>query len=565
MSKTQLKRLIIKKFRALTNVEIEFGTHVTVICGKNGTSKSSILGVAAQIFSFEKDYTTNTPLNFQTVTGSPFKSLPAEHFRFSDRYDTPGSLDVEIELFDGYSNSDAGGNLQLSTRTTSGKKIARPILRNNTTTTEGNKSRNFTHPVIFLSLRRLQPISTRDYEICDFDYLNTVTNKRHFINLNNELLNKTSSHATGTSGSINSAVAYGDNYDHDSVSAGEDNAGQIILALMSFRKLQSEYSNYKGGLLLIDEADAGLFPAAQVKLIEILERECSQLSLQVVMTSHSPTLIEETYNLSQKYQRKFKTIYLSDTFGPVRSLHDISWLDIYADLHTTTLPNVGKYSPPKINVYFEDGEAQDMFKAIMYRDPTNKFISQIKDVSLGCANYIQLAKKQILEFSAKSVIVLDGDVSNTALPKSIITLPGTLPPDQLIFEFLFNLPSSDPIWINDIRFTRHVLSRISADIISALSISTSQINLKQLVASYRAGGTERNKSLRELFKNFYNDSDFQGFLNLKSGAKNPWKKWVSENQLICDPFRSAFKQHISFAMQRGFGVDTSTLKALSLL
>lgn len=56
MSKTLLKKLVIKKFRALNNVDIEFGTHVTVICGKNGTSKSSILGIAAQIFSFEKDY-----------------------------------------------------------------------------------------------------------------------------------------------------------------------------------------------------------------------------------------------------------------------------------------------------------------------------------------------------------------------------------------------------------------------------------------------------------------------------------------------------------------------------
>ena len=56
MSKTQLKKLIIEKFRALNNVEIEFGDHITVICGKNGTSKSSILGIAAQIFNFEKDY-----------------------------------------------------------------------------------------------------------------------------------------------------------------------------------------------------------------------------------------------------------------------------------------------------------------------------------------------------------------------------------------------------------------------------------------------------------------------------------------------------------------------------
>ena len=55
MTKTQLKKITIEKFRALKNVDIDFGDYVTVICGKNGTSKSSILGIAAQIFSFEND------------------------------------------------------------------------------------------------------------------------------------------------------------------------------------------------------------------------------------------------------------------------------------------------------------------------------------------------------------------------------------------------------------------------------------------------------------------------------------------------------------------------------
>ncbi|MDO9450543.1 MAG: AAA family ATPase, partial [Rugosibacter sp.] len=354
MSKTLLKKLVIRKFRALNNVEIEFGTHVTVICGKNGTSKSSILGIAAQIFSFEKDYLKNEKLQFQSITGSNFKSLPAEHFRFSDKYDVPGSLDVAVELFDGYTNSNANAELELSRRETVRGSVARPVVRKNTTAEKGKESRNFTHPVIFLSLKRLQPIASREYKVRDFDYLNS--HKQKFINLNNELLNKISSSATGTGGSINSAVAHAENYDQDSVSAGEDNVGQIILTLMSFRKLKEEYADYKGGLLLIDEADAGLFPAAQTKLLEILERECNDLKLQVIMTSHSPTLIERTYDLSQKYQHKFKTVYLSGTFGPVQAMHDISWPDIYSDLLTATVPTSDEISLPKINVYFEDKE-----------------------------------------------------------------------------------------------------------------------------------------------------------------------------------------------------------------
>ena len=102
MSKTQLKKLKIEKFRALDNVEIEFGDHITVVCGKNGTSKSSILGIAAQIFSFEKDYAKDGALSFRQIAGGTFKSQYSEHFRISEKYDGAGSMAINIELHDGY-------------------------------------------------------------------------------------------------------------------------------------------------------------------------------------------------------------------------------------------------------------------------------------------------------------------------------------------------------------------------------------------------------------------------------------------------------------------------------
>ncbi|MCV4777503.1 AAA family ATPase, partial [Escherichia coli] len=72
------------------------------------------------------------------------------------------------------------------------------------------------------------------------------------------------SSVTATKGTIDSMVVHGDNYDHQSVSVGEDNVGQLIQAIFSFKRLKETYSDYHGGILLIDEADAGLFPAAQL-------------------------------------------------------------------------------------------------------------------------------------------------------------------------------------------------------------------------------------------------------------------------------------------------------------
>ena len=553
--KTQLKKLIIEKFRALNNVEVEFGDAITVICGKNGTSKSSILGIAAQIFSFDKDYVKDEPISYKQITGLPFKSKYRDHFRISQTFDVPGSMKVSIELKDGYTNQDATARLELMTR----GDAPRAVVRNNSTATGGaNTSRNFTHPVIFLSLKRLYPITDRTYEIKDFDYLNN--HKQEFINLTNELLNRSSANAIGTGGTISSAVSYGDNYDQESVSAGEDNAGQIVLALMSFRKLKEEYADYKGGLLLIDEADAGLFPTAQINLLKILERECRDLNLQVIMTSHSPVLIEYAFEKSKQFRQRYKTIYLSDTYGDTQVQHDWSWAQINANLLATIIPLTKTINLPKINVYFEDGEASDFFAQIMFRQPIKKFTSPMNNITLGCSNYFNLIDHKIAEFSERSIICLDADQQLKAniKYKTIVLLPGHLPPDQLIFEHLYNLKANNPYWQNNSQFTRSVFTNLASEVISEFSITGDQVDIKEKVKQY-AG----NKRPREIFKRFYKNETIQYLCKLNNPS-NPWVNWISENPELVNEFLNKFKDTMCHVMQKGYSVDPAKLSTLNV-
>ena len=555
MSRTQLKKLAIEKFRALDNVEIEFGDHITVVCGKNGTSKSSILGIAAQIFSFEKDWVKDDALSFQQIAGGSFKSQYSEHFRISDKFDVPGSMTVNIELFDGYTDQAATAKLELMKR----GKSPRPVVRNNSTAT-GNTSRNFTHPVIFLSLKRLYPIADRDYKVNDFDYLQK--HKQDFIGLTNELLNRNSSLATGTEGTISSAVAHGDNYDQESVSTGEDNAGQIILALMSFRKLKEEYPDYKGGLLLIDEADAGLFPTAQVNLLKMLDRKCKSLNLQVVMTSHSPTLIEYAFEQSQKFRKKYKTVYLSNTFGNVQVIQDWSWAQISADINTKTIAASSGTSLPSVNVYFEDKEAADFFAALMARQPVKKFTTLMTGVTLGCGHYLSLIKSKVPEFSEKSVICLDADVAQQLKGKNLKTLvllPGSLPPDQLIFEHLYNLPASHDFWRNDLQFTRDVFTNCAAEVMREFAISGNNVDMKKCLSAYAGNNTPR-----EIFKRFYKDAGFQKLVTSGTKAHNPWKHWVENNPDASNAFLTKFKEAIHGVMKNGYAVDVAKLTVLEV-
>ncbi|MCB4787049.1 AAA family ATPase [Delftia sp. Lp-1] len=552
---TKLVSMDIIKFRGLNNINIDLANQVTLICGKNGTSKSSLLGIAAQIFSFEKDYQSGDDLGFETITGFPFKSLPSEHFRFSDKFDGPNSMAVNFKIFDAYSEEEYESSLELTTRSTAtGAKKARPVVRGNTSSqnTE-NTSRNYTHPVIFLSLKRLMPITMRRaYTPGNYDYLQD--NMAKFIALNNELLNKNSTVATGTIGTIKSAVAFGENYDQDSVSVGEDNAGQISLALMSFRKLRDEYPGYRGGLLLIDEADAGLFPAAQIKLIDMLHRECNDLGIQVILTSHSPSMIEHVHNLGQKYQRNFKTIYLTDTYGAISSRPDMTWQQIDADIHTKTIALRNDVSLPQVNVYFEDQEAVDFFDILMMRHPAKKILKTI-NVSLGCDNYIQLIKAKIPEFAVNSLIVLDADAKEKSSAYStIIALPGDLPPDQLIFEFLYNIDASFGIWKNEIQYTRKNFTSSASAIISTLGISTNQIKLKDHLKSYGKPSSEKKITLRKVFKDFYKSKDFQAFLKLKHKDVHPWKVWASFHQQDVEDFRNAVSQKVAQILKKSYGI-----------
>ena len=331
---------------------------------------------------------------------------------------------------------------------------------------------------------------------------------------------------------------------------------------MSFRKLKEDYADYKGGLLLIDEADAGLFPTAQVNLLKMLDRECKNLDLQVVMTSHSPVLIEYAYEQSRQFRRKYKTIYLSNTYGNVQVMQDWSWAQISADINTKTIDTSSGVSLPRINIYFEDKEAEDFFATLLYRQPIKKFTNPMSEVSLGCSNYLQLIQKKIPEFSERSIVCLDADQGSQVTGKSYKTvtlLPGHLPPDQLVFEHLYNLPAAHPFWKNDLQFTRDVFTNAAREVLNEFSINGDSVEVKERVAAYT--GT---KKPREVFKRFYKSVEFQKLLT--SGAKpyNPWKHWADNNPVLINEFLENFKTAVHGVMSIGYAVDVTKLAALEV-
>jgi hypothetical protein len=143
--------------------------------------------------------------------------------------------------------------------------------------------------------------------------------------------------------------------------------------------------------------------------------------------------------------------------------------------------------------------------------------------------------------------------------KTVVLLPGTLPPDQLIFEHLYNLTANHEFWDNDLQFTRDVFTNSARPVINEFVISGSTADVKSRVAAYHG-----QKKPREVFKRFYKDLEFQKLVS--SGAKpyNPWTHWVKSNPAASDEFLSNFKTAIHGAMKNGFAVDAAKLAALEV-
>ncbi|HBT5634311.1 TPA: AAA family ATPase, partial [Klebsiella pneumoniae] len=140
--------------------------------------------------------------------------------------------------------------------------------------------------------------------------------------------------------------------------------------------------------------------------------------------------------------------------------------------------------------------------------------------------------RKIPEFINKSIIVLDGDVVNDNGPnakkakaeKSLCLLPTILPPDQLLFEFMYNLDKEDSYWQKNNGFTKVVFLKISADIIERLNIVEEKISLSDVIKNYRKGKSAESVKgeLRTLFKSFAQNDKVRELLTGPVN-KNPFR------------------------------------------
>lgn len=446
-------RLFIEDFRQFENCEVIIGNKLTAVAGNNGTGKSTILGLLAN--------SSQLP-GKKTYIGKAFRGEFAELFSGSPEHDPTGS---KIRL--DYEEHGQGKSVVFRTawqnKGTRFRVIPKREPEDGKTTEAKLES-----PVIYLGLSRLYPFGEADAKTLKrhAQHWDSDDDRDWFINKYREILSigtteirSVSSFDIAQSRKRGTGVETA-NYGPSANSAGQDNLGQILMAVLSFKRLARELGeDWDGGLLLIDEVDATLHPAAQRKLIDLLLKETGKCGFQVVFTTHSTVVLGYLTGkigpISQDDPSDIEIAYLTDANRVLEVDRNPSWHTMTNDLFVR-IPGV---SPSRVGVFCEDAEArwfiQELIEALY---PALWPRLHLIEAAFSCDTLLQLYRHDY-PYMKDRIVVFDGDVAEEKIKKqvpslyyreggNIVRLPGNVRPEQIIWDYLNSADTSDPLWGN---------------------------------------------------------------------------------------------------------------------
>ncbi len=467
MGITRVVCLKIDTFRRFRDITIPFGDSVTLIAGQNGTSKSTLLGMLAQPFSFgvvhgktagsadNSSYTDNyhglALSDYVDFTGRNFMYDCDDVFRLSKEYDSNNSTyQYETVLADIV----ASPNSPLVNNTLFTRNRGRTTAKGVRFVTGPGASHkpgegNFPHPVIYLGLNRLWPLANTKNCIFTGDALSSKDREWHVQKYNEVLCldeYQNSAKFMNTSEKRKFVTPESNDYDGESCSAGQDNLGQLLTAILSFRHLKQELgARYRGGMLLIDELDATLHAFAQDRLLKLLCEVSKELGLQVVATTHSLHLLQKAFKSTLRQDTE--VIHLSNCNGEISLDGFGSYEDIRDHLKLEPTPPLTR-CPRKVSVVFEDKEGQYLFSQICGSKLRN-YISVGNTSTFGAGDLKNLGVLATKLPALQDVILVpDGDMAKawSKPPKNLVALPGGKCPETLVYRHLFEMSGSAPFW-----------------------------------------------------------------------------------------------------------------------
>lgn len=474
------KKIQINDFRLFHNQTILLGEYLTVLSGRNSTGKSTILGMIANSGELKKK-------DGVTYSSRAFRAEFSELFKGSRKFDDIGADRFQITLCDENGNeidyrsfrtawqtkdkyrkkATPGDSQSEGTDNFSENKLAHeerfrviPFKKLD----DGKKTEaKFNYPVLYLGLSRLFPIgesqgasiSTKSIVFKSDEHKRWFVDKYTSILSMQSDLQEITNYSIGETDKKSGIGISTDQYDYLTNSSGQDNLGQILLAILSFRKLKEEQGEqWQGGILLIDEIDATLHPAAQSKLIKLFIQEAKENKLQIVLTTHSLSFLKDicgrtAYNShDETVNNKVELYYLTNANRKLEIKRNTPFTEIESDLMVNSIVQ----NSNKIKLYSEDAEARWFLSHIV-----GDYLPYVEvlDVTIGCDQLINLYGAD-LQYFGNTLIVFDGDVTDAQLNKvpkrtrdnlgNILSLPGGKRPEEVIYDYLLSLGADHDFW-----------------------------------------------------------------------------------------------------------------------
>ena len=428
------KKLTIDEFRSFEAAHgpysIDLGKNITCIAGHNGVGKTTVLAILSNCGELKiKD---GTHLN-----GQPFRGDYAQLIKGDPDYDTTGEKST-IE-FGEYDPEDVPGG-RLSFRATFQNRriknqvytaydddadsfyieeIEETVKRYRlipVKTEDRNHERKIKWPTFYLGLSRLYPIGESETlnetpmrlepEVQE----SLVSAYKSILTINSEIETSSIVETPDAKKKKGAAIVTPD-YGVLANSSGQDNLGQILLAVLSFECLKKRNpDDYRGGLLLIDELDATLHPSAQARLYDYLKEKSKTVGIQIVFTTHSLSLIRHMYrdgSINPKNHAN-RIVYFTNSRGRIETKVNPPIVYIENDLKLEYGKSTIK--PATVPLLAEDPVARTFLRLILSRFGIEPMLKE-NEASISATEICKLVKAYP-DYFYSSVIVLDGDMTS---------------------------------------------------------------------------------------------------------------------------------------------------------
>jgi predicted ATPase len=424
-------------FRKLGDIEIDLAPRVTLIAGRNGVGKSTILALIAGGSGI-----TRGGAKFHSYLGALPNVATEDILKLSFERDFVKEEAQKANVLITYSYG--AHTFQKKCNVSGSEERLRIVPRNEPKgefTVDGvtiPADGKVPIPTIYLGMTRVLPVGEAEPESLVSDEKTPMEAEDY--DLYHDFTDRIISTGAEASGVVTSQYVRGTKkhsvypeyggYNSTNVSLGQDSLSSIATALASFKKLKRVMgSDYRGGLLIIDEVDAGFHPHAQITLLDELMSKARALQIQIIATTHSLTMLEhahqEIYSNRKRGTPLDQIVYLQGNL-PIQLLDATNFEAIYADMHLKTLKAI---KTPSIKVFLEDDEAARFLTAILTRTRRAKlkastgYLLEVIGARVGCSNLVGLLKADPYFHSVIFVIDADADSVKSGGALNVLRLP----------------------------------------------------------------------------------------------------------------------------------------------